>query len=241
MKIVSLVPSITETLFDFGLSDKEIIGRTKFCIHPTKLVKNVEIIGGTKNLNLEKIIDLNPDLIIATKEENEKHQIEELRKHCKVWVTDIKNLADNNDFLTDLGKLLGREDLAAKYIKEINAVFGKINLTKPKKVAYLIWKKPYMTVGSDTFINDVLLKLGFINIFGDRTRYPEILISDLKAADLIFLSSEPYPFQQKHIDEIQVELPEAKINLVDGEAFSWFGTHLTKVSLYLRGLQNLNK
>ena len=236
MKIISLVPSITETLFDFGLTADEVIGRTKFCIHPSDLVKNVEVIGGTKNLNIEKIRSLKPDLIIANKEENEKLQVEELMKDFKVWVTDIETLEDNQDFIFDLGTLLNKENLALDFNRKIASVFTDIKLSDSKKVAYLIWKNPYMTVGSDTFINEVLVRSGFENLFKDRTRYPEISVEELKDADLIFLSSEPFPFQQKHIDELQIELPNKEIVLVDGEAFSWFGTHLMEVGDYLKEL-----
>lgn len=236
MKIISLVPSITETLFDFGLTADEVIGRTKFCIHPSDLVKNVEVIGGTKNLNIDKIRSLKPDLIIANKEENEKLQVEELMKDFKVWVTDIETLEDNQDFISDLGTLLNEKKLALDFNRKIASVFTNIKVSESKKVAYLIWKNPYMTVGSDTFINEVIVRLGFENLFKDRTRYPEISVEELKDADLIFLSSEPFPFQQKHIDELQIELPNKEIVLVDGEAFSWFGTHLMKVGDYLKEL-----
>ena len=233
MKIISLVPSITETLFDFGLTADEVTGRTKFCIHPSDLVKNVEVIGGTKNLNIEKIRSLKPDLIIANKEENEKLQVEELMKDFKVWVTDIETLEDNQDFISNLGTLLNKENLALDFNQKIASVFTNIKVSDSTKVAYLIWKTPFMTVGSDTFINEILVRSGFENLFKDRTRYPEISVEDLNEADLIFLSSEPFPFQQKHIDELQIELPNKEIVLVDGEAFSWFGTHLMKVGDYL--------
>ncbi|MDQ0476877.1 ABC transporter substrate-binding protein [Chryseobacterium sp. MDT2-18] len=236
MKIISLVPSITETLFDFGLTADEVIGRTKFCIHPLNLMRNVEIIGGTKNLNIEKIKSLQPDLIIANKEENEKLQVEELMKYFKVWVTDIETLEDNQNFISELGSLLNKEISAQNFNQKINSVFNDIKVSSPKKIAYLIWRNPYMTVGSDTFINEVLQESGFENLFKNRKRYPEISVEELKEADLIFLSSEPFPFQQKHIDELQKEMPTKEIILVDGEAFSWFGTHLMKVDNYLKDL-----
>ena len=236
MKIISLVPSITETLFDFGLTDDEVIGRTKFCIHPSDFVKNVAIIGGTKNLNIEKIKSLKPDLIIANKEENEKLQVEELMKDFKVWVTDIETLEDNQEFISELGFLLNKKELALDFNQKMNAIFNGVEISNPKKVAYLIWNNPYMTIGSDTFINEILEKAGFENLFNDRKRYPEISVEELEEADLIFLSSEPFPFQQKHIDELHILLPKKQIILVDGEAFSWFGSHLLKVGDYLKKL-----
>ena len=127
MKIISLVPSITETLFDFGLSEYEVVGRTKFCIHPLDKIKKVPIIGGTKNLNIEKILALKPDLIIANKEENEKFQVEELAKHCRVWVTDISTLKDNENFLWELGMVLKKRDIAEKFNIEISTIFQYID------------------------------------------------------------------------------------------------------------------
>lgn len=236
MNIISLVPSITETLFDFGLTDHEVIGRTKFCIHPKELVKNVEIIGGTKNLNISKIKSLSPDLIIANKEENDKAQVEELMKDFTVWVTDIETLEDNQNFLTKLGILLNKEEIAQNFNQKINSIFNVKKISDPIKVAYLIWKNPYMTIGGDTFINEILTKLGFENIFKNRKRYPEISMDELQMADVIFLSTEPFPFQQKHIDEVRKEFPAKEIRLVDGEAFSWFGSHLMKVEHYLKAL-----
>ena len=236
MKIISLVPSITETLFDFGLTADEVVGRTKFCIHPSDLVKKVEVIGGTKNLNIDKIRSLKPDLIIANKEENEKLQVEELMKDFKVWVTDIETLEDNAVFISELGKVLNKQDLAKDYNQKIASVFTQIKVSKTQRIAYLIWNNPYMSVGSDTFIHEVLQKLGFENLFKNKKRYPEVSVEELKRADLILLSSEPFPFQQKHIDELRREIPNTEIVLVDGEAFSWFGTHLMKVDEYLKDL-----
>lgn len=239
MKIISVVPSITETLFDFGFSSKEIIGRTKFCIHPENKVKEILRIGGTKTLNINSINALQPDLIIANKEENEKCQIEELMNNHNVFLSEVSNLEENEVFLKELGKLLDKVEVSEKIIEEINAVFNsftRVNVSK--KVAYLIWRKPYMTVGSDTFIHSVLEKLGFENVFKEQKRYPTIIPEDLKEAEYIFLSSEPYPFKEKHIVELQKEVPNSKIILVDGEAFSWFGSHLRNCKKYFDELKN---
>ena len=239
MRIVSLVPSITESLFDFGLTEMEVVGRTKFCIHPKTLITKVPVIGGTKNLNLDKIKALKPDLIIANKEENEKLQIEELGKYFEIWLTDIENLQDNQNFLTELGTLLNKQELALNFNEKINVIFDSSKELSPKKVAYLIWKNPYMTVGSDTFIHEIIEKIGFTNLFKDSKRYPEISVNQMKEAEYVFLSSEPFPFQQKHIDELQKELPDSKIMLVDGEAFSWYGTHLSRCGDYFKTLREI--
>lgn len=236
MRVISLVPSITETLFDLGLTTDEIVGRTKFCIHPKELVDNVEIIGGTKNLNIEKIKSLKPDLIIANKEENVKEQVEELMIDYKVLLTNIETLEDNYYLIKQLGNLFGKEDRAQLFNLKTYEAFDFPKAEKRLKVAYLIWKNPYMTVGGDTFISRILEELGFENFFKNKKRYPEVQLEDLKEADLIFLSSEPFPFKEKHIAEIQNICVNQKIRIVDGEAFSWYGTHLAKCREYYRQL-----
>lgn len=240
MKIVSLVPSITETLFDFGLTKHEVAGRTKFCIHPAEEVKNVAIIGGTKNLNIDKILYLKPDLIIANKEENEKLQVEELAKSCRVWVTDIATLKDNENFLWEMGMVLKKRALAEEFNSRINSIFSSIKKeNQRKKVAYLIWQNPMMSIGGDTFINNILTEIGFANILQDKTRYPEITLKEIAKADYLLLSSEPYPFGEKHRIIFQDQLPSTKVVLVDGEAFSWFGTHILQCGDYLKKLSEL--
>ncbi|WP_326982709.1 helical backbone metal receptor [Chryseobacterium sp. MYb264] len=236
MKIVSLVPSITETLFDLGLTEKEIIGRTKFCIHPEGKVKNVPVVGGTKNINIDKIRALKPDLILANKEENNKEQVESLMDDCKVIVTNVENIEDNYYLLKNLGKICNKEEKAQLFNLKIYEILNDIKINSKIKVAYLIWKNPYMTIGSDTFIHQILAETGFENIFKDRKRYPEIQISDLAAADIIMLSSEPFPFREKHIEEMKDVFPDKKIIIVDGEAFSWYGTHIAKCQNYFRTL-----
>ncbi|HCM36215.1 helical backbone metal receptor [Chryseobacterium sp.] len=236
MKIVSLVPSITEALFDLGLTENEVVGRTKFCIHPQDMVKNVPVIGGTKNINIDKIKALQPDLILANKEENIKEQVEALMDDFKVTVTNVETIEDNYYLLKNLGKLLGKEDRAQLFNIKIYDILHQAKLETPVKAAYLIWKNPYMTIGGDTFINRILTEIGFENIFKERTRYPEIKTEDLVDADLIMLSSEPFPFKEKHIEELQAFYPDKKIMIVDGEAFSWYGTHIAKCENYFREL-----
>ncbi|PXW13623.1 MULTISPECIES: helical backbone metal receptor [unclassified Chryseobacterium] len=236
MKIVSLVPSITEALFDLGLTENEVVGRTKFCIHPQDKIKNVPIIGGTKNINIEKIKALQPDLILANKEENVKDQVEALMDDYKVMVTNIDTIEDNYYLLKNLGKLFGKEDRAQVFNLKIYDVLNQAKLDIPVKAAYLIWKNPYMTIGSDTFIHRILTEIGFENIFKNQTRYPQITTEDLADADVIMLSSEPFPFKEKHIEELKAFYPDKKIIIVDGEAFSWYGTHIAKCEEYFREL-----
>jgi ABC-type Fe3+-hydroxamate transport system substrate-binding protein len=232
-KIISLVPSQTELLHGLGLQ-YEVAGITKFCIHPIMWRNNKTIIGGTKNINLKKIINLQPNLIIANKEENIKEQVDELAKHYPVWVTDVFNLKSALQMITDIGMLTHTKKQSNKLITKIKNNFKLLkNIIShqqylPKKVAYLIWQNPYMTAGGDTFINDMLVKCNCINVFKNQNRYPTITIEDLQKAsiDFLFLSSEPYPFGEKHIKQLQAFLPDAKIILVNGEMFSWYGSRL---------------
>ncbi|MGD1320190.1 ABC transporter substrate-binding protein [Chryseobacterium sp. 2R14A] len=236
MRVVSLVPSITEALFDLGLTENEIIGRTKFCIHPSEKVKKTEIIGGTKTLNLEKIKSLKPDLILANKEENVKEQVEDLMNDFKVIVSNTETIEDNYYLLKNLGLLFNKEEKAQAFNLKIYEILNQTQINSTVKVAYLIWNKPYMTVGSDTFIHHVLSEIGFENIFKHQTRYPEITAEDLAEADAIMLSSEPFPFREKHIAELKAIYPDKKIMIVDGEAFSWYGTHIAKCENYFKEL-----
>ena len=237
-KIISLVPSQTELLAHFNL-EAETIGITKFCVHPQSWFKTKQQVGGTKTIDLDKIKQLQPDLIIANKEENVKAQIELLAMHYPVWLTDVNNLQDALQMIEDIGVLTGKVVAALDLIKQIKINFDDVkSVIKPINTAYLIWRKPYMTVGGDTFINDMLLRCGFKNIFAAKTRYPAISIKDLPTAhcQLLLLSSEPYPFVQKHIDELQQQLPNTKIILVDGEMFSWYGSRLLKSAAYFNKL-----
>ncbi|MEY8760885.1 ABC transporter substrate-binding protein [Chryseobacterium tongliaoense] len=236
MKVISLVPSITEALFDLGLTEHEVIGRTKFCIHPKEKIKNIPVIGGTKNLNIEKIRSLQPDLIIANKEENVKEQVEALMEDFKVVVTHVETVEDNYYLLKNLGAIFNQEEQAQLFNLKIYEILNQAKAETKIKVAYLIWKNPYMTIGSDTFIHHILAEIGFENSFKDKTRYPEIRIEDLADTDIIMLSSEPFPFKEKHIEEIKEVYPDKKIIIVDGEAFSWYGTHIAKCENYFKEL-----
>jgi ABC-type Fe3+-hydroxamate transport system substrate-binding protein len=237
-RIISLVPSQTELLFYLGL-DKEVIGITRFCIHPEAWFHKKPRIGGTKNINIEKIRGLQPDLIIANKEENIKEQIEELGKELPVLVTDISSLNDALQMITHIGTLTGKAQAAAILAGNINGAFKNlIGIENPVKTAYLIWQEPYMTVGGDTFISNMMLHCGFENIFLEKKRYPEVSIAQLQTADckLLMLSSEPYPFEQKHVDRLGKLLPSTKIILVDGEMFSWYGSRLLQSAAYFNQL-----
>ena len=244
-KIISLVPSITELLSYFNL-EKEVIGITKFCVHPKEWFATKTRIGGTKNVNIELIKILQPDLVIANKEENVKEQIEQLANEFNVWLTDVNTLQDSLLMINDIGELTHKYQEASALITRIKTNFSQLQTTPDSyrghklQTAYLIWKEPYMTVGGDTFINNMMKHCGLQNIFENTTRYPEITLNDLHIANcqLILLSSEPYPFKQKHIDELQKQLPGKKIILVDGEMFSWYGSRLLQAPGYFKNIMD---
>lgn len=237
-RIVSLVPSQTELLHFLGLEDTTI-AITKFCVHPADWLKSKIIIGGTKNIRIAEVKNLHPDLIVANREENTKEQVEELAKNYPVWLTDINNLPDAIQMIKDLGELTGTSDKAAELIGNISSEFLKIRIQKPAiPTAYLIWYDPLMTIGGDTFINDILTRCGFNNIFGDKTRYPTVSIEDIRKAGcrLLILSSEPYPFNKHHMKYLKELLPGTKIIFADGEIFSWYGSRLLKAPAYINQL-----
>jgi len=235
LRIVSLVPSITAFLCDIGLQ-QHICGVTKFCIHPAGVRKTAQVVGGTKNYSVDKIKALQPDVVIANKEENVRESIEELRKYMPVYVSDITTLEQSLDMMRQLGGLFGCENTSDALIHAIQEAFDAY--PRPQQsvpTAYFIWRRPYMSVNAGTFIHDILQRLGFRNVFAGREgRYPEISVADLQQASprLILLSSEPYPFGEKHIDEFRRLLPGAEIRLVDGECYSWYGSSVKRAPAY---------
>lgn len=238
-RIVSVVPSQTELLADLGL-DKEVIGITKFCVHPNEWFRTKERVGGTKQLDIGKIFSLKPDLVIANKEENLQAQIEEeLAPSVPVWVSDIQTLEQAINMIQQVGLLVDKEQQANCLAKDIAAGFESMNKASiPKRVAYFIWRDPWMSIGGDTFINNIIETIGWKNVLKDEIRYPELSLEKLAAykPDIIFLSSEPFPFKEKHIIEVKAVLPNTEVLLVDGEMFSWYGSRLIKAIPYLEGL-----
>lgn len=238
-RIISVVPSQTELLFALGL-DEEVIGITKFCIHPKKWFLKKTKIGGTKNLNIKKIETLNPNLIIANKEENSAEQILFLQQKFPVLITDIATLDESLAMIKSVGKLVEKTEKATTLCAEIRHEFEKYNpqFNKQYSVLYLIWKSPYMSVGNDTFIHNLLTYCGFSNVTSNKKRYPTIEAEEINnlQPNFIFLSSEPYPFKEEHIKELQQISPKSKIILVDGEMFSWYGSRLKLAPSYFSRL-----
>jgi iron complex transport system substrate-binding protein len=241
-RIVSLVPSQTELLYDLGLEDS-IVGITKFCVHPYHFKSTKKIVGGTKKVNYEKIRLLEPDIIICNKEENVQEMVEELRKICKVWVTNIVSVEDNFQMISDFGQIFDKRTEARKWNDKLAFALSDFKIfisdIPAKKVAYFIWKNPYMVAGPGTFIDELLKLNHFENQFASKERYPEIELNKMEEEgdlDLILLSSEPFPFQADDGYEIAKFTHNAQAVLVDGEMFSWHGSRLLKAFDYFKYL-----
>lgn len=241
-RIVSLVPSQTELLSDLGL-EQQVVGITKFCIHPEAWFRNKTRVGGTKTVKLEKVHELKPDLIIGNKEENTREDIEALAADFPVWMSDVNNLEDAVDMIRGIGQIVDREEKAEELAASLQSGFDELARhlqDEPHpRAAYLIWRRPYMAVGRETFIHDMLHRAGFTNALAHHRRYPEISLLQLKAArpEVILLSSEPYPFKDQHLEEFREACPQATIQLVDGELFSWYGSRLLQSPAYFRKLR----
>lgn len=237
-RIISLVPSLTELLVDLGLEEK-IVGVTRFCVHPKHIKKIKVIVGGTKKVNYNKIKGLQPDFILTNKEENTLEIVENCAKIAPTFVTDLNSITAVTEMINQLGKILNCSEKATtinNLIQSKQTQFLKsIQNTTPKKVAYFIWENPFMVAGNNTFINELLKLNRFKNIFDELDRYPIVELEKLKKVDYIFLSSEPYPFKEKHKDFFK-KYTNAKIVLVDGEYFSWYGSRLLKAFDYFTEL-----
>lgn len=244
-RIISLVPSQTELLVDLGL-EEFIVGVTKFCNHPTSLRKTKTVVGGTKTINIDKIKALNPDIILCNKEENTKEIVEACEQIAPTHVSDVFTLDDSKELILQYGEILSCKIPANKIADELDKKLNDFKLfikTKTeKKVAYFIWKEPWMVAGNNTFIDHLLELNKFNNIYNNKERYPEINLQDIiknNEPDLVLLSSEPYPFKEKHIEELKRHCNNAKVILVDGEMFSWYGSRLLKSFNYFKELHNI--
>ncbi len=248
-RIISLVPSLTELLFDLGLTD-EVVGITKFCVHPEQWFRNKTRIGGTKQLNLQLIESLKPDLVIAWRSGNsgvDIGKLEAVQQFCPVYCSDISNLQESYEVMEHLGFLTDRSDKATEFINNIQNSFKDLPVrAKPIKATYLIWEEPYMTVGGDTFINHMMQLAGFENVFAAEKRYPVLTVEDLVKHDLevVLFSSEPFPFKQKHIDAFMQKWMQQNshqqtpiLKTVDGELFSWYGSRTLYAADYFRKLR----
>ncbi|MEM9529956.1 MAG: helical backbone metal receptor [Pseudomonadota bacterium] len=236
-RLVSLVPSQTELLFSLGLQDR-LAGLTRYCLHPEQARSQVSVIGGTKRIKPEKVAAVQPDLIIGNKEENDRESIAALEGSCATWMSDIETFADALDMIRCVGELTQTDAAARELVAHIQAAWKDLPDAGGQSVAYLIWQKPHMAVGSQTFIHSVFEQLNLRNVFADRPRYPEITLEELRERkpDWVLLSSEPFPFTDRHVDEFREALPGSSTTLVDGEMFSWYGSRLALAPDYFHEL-----
>ena len=239
-RIVSLVPSLTETLCALGLADA-LVGITVYCVEPREVVAGKTRIGGEKNPDLEKIRRLEPDLVIANIEENLREHVEALRAwSIPVWVTYPRTVADGIGLITELGAVTGTEARAGEIVGEIQPLYDRVrgaaSRRPPVPVFYPIWRAPYMTINRDTYIHDMLSVCGGRNVFADRPeRYPTVSLDEMAAARpaVILLPDEPFRFRRAHVADFAgyVEVPavrDGRIHLVDGKPFSWHGPRIAE-------------
>lgn len=240
-RIVSTVPSISELLADLEL-ESQVVGITAYCVHPRHWLQEKTVIGGTKDLNLDKIRQLRPDLIIANKEENVKEQVEKLWDDFPVWLTEVVSVDDALDMIEDIGTITGRRDQGQQMLEDVRDMLGRFRpASRPLRAATLIWKEPYMAVSGDTYIHSMMELLGLENLFrSHQERYPAVSLEELSELqpDILLLSSEPYAFNGLDISLLKSHLPHTRMRIVDGEHLSWYGSHLIKALPHLLRMQD---
>lgn len=238
LRIISLVPSQTELLSELGLEER-VVGITKFCVRPAGWKKSKTIIGGTKNFRFDLIRSLSPDLIIGNKEENYRQGIEVLQREFPVWVSDIITIEDAFRLITDIGEITGAPMEADALRKKTQAAFSGLKKLLPLRALYLIWREPWMGAAEQTFIHAMLTAAGLTNALAGKQRYPQLTDDEIRQLnpDVVLLSSEPYPFREKHMVELKHLLPQSEVLLVDGEMFSWYGSRMLHFPAYVQLLK----
>ena len=241
-RIISLCPGITDTLFALDLQD-HVVGRTRYCIHPAPEVQQVPAVAGTKDIRLDAILQLKPDLIIAEKEENTRDIVESLEQHVPVYVAEVQSVDESYTMIENIGDVTDRTAEANDLVSTIQNGFRSLQGVTSGSVLYVIWRKPYMAAGNTTYIDSLLKTLGFDNSMASFDgRYPELSTYDVKSAnpDLVLLASEPYPYKEHHIPEFQEMLPNATIVPIDGEMF-WYGPRMLEATAYFNKLFTTQK
>ena len=236
-RIVSLVPSITELLCDLGLAP-QLVGRTGFCIHPADVVRNIPKVGGTKDVNIEKIRKLAPTHLVVNIDENEKPTVDKLAEFVpNIVVTHPIEPRDNLALVQLMGGVFCAQERADAWCGEFERELALMQKGRPQRVLYCIWKDPWMTVSRDTYIARMLALIGWsIPEIGD-VRYPSFQWSDALVHDVdqVLLSSEPYRFTEEHVDALERQIGKP-VQLVDGEMMSWYGSRALQGIRYLKGL-----
>ncbi len=237
-RIVSLVPSHVELLAHLGL-DEEVVGITRYCIHPKGWTARKTIVGGTKKARASIIAELKPDLILANKEENTQKDVQTLETIAPVYVTDIYTLEDSLTMIQNVGALVGHRDAAHTLAATIQQAFAALPAFEPRRALYLIWRNPWMAAARNTFIDDIMARGGLHNALHPQTRYPQLTEEQLDALapEILLLSSEPYPFAPQHLEELTQRFPTSRVCLIDGEMFSWYGNRMAHAPAYLQRLR----
>jgi ABC-type Fe3+-hydroxamate transport system substrate-binding protein len=255
LRIVSLVPSWTETLFHLGLTEAEIVGRTDYCIHPRSRVDNIERLGGPRDPNMARIFELDPTLVLMDQEENRKEDVRSIDTHwvpSRVFVTDPKTVNDALETVERFGVLFGAKGCARELIEDVRSLVAQVVRVSRGTVAYLVWQDPFIAASRETYIGDILEILGYKNVIGRGTvkdlsperskSYPVVTVSLLVRLkpDAIFLSTEPFPFRKRHIGSLRAQLLQfdseysdrIDIRIVNGEYFSWYGSRMIHAFRY---------
>jgi len=223
-RIVSLVPSLTEFLLELGF-EKRLVGRTLYCERPVDLVESIAVVGGTKKISVKKVLELKPDLVLAQKEENDRAQVEEIAQTVPCVVSEIDTVDSFVSYVSDFASLF-YEPLVQDFYLEIMNLRDQCKKSDRKysRCLYFIWKEPWMVAGKGTYIDSVMNLAGFENALSD-SRYPVLNWEEIQelSPDLVLLSSEPYSFNESHLNWFQRNLESARIELVDGRFYSWYG------------------
>lgn len=239
-RIVSLVPSQTELLASLGL-EENVVGVTRFCELPEHWRKEKTIVGGTKQVDVDTVRELDPDFVLANYEENTAEDVEALDSLAPVFVTAVKTVTEALDMIRTVGALTGTSDQTSTLVGRIISRFQSLPDFPSLRAVFLIWRDPYMTVGGDTFIHDIMSRAGFENAFGDRTRYPKVSLEEIDAQtpDVVLCATEPFPFHKKDkfTADLRTKLPKTPVEIVDGKVFSWYGSHLLKIPSALKSLR----
>jgi len=242
-RIVSLVPSLTEALFVFGVGER-VVGRTRYCLWPPRAVGKVPTVGGTKKVNVRHVLELEPDLIVAVREENSRENVEKLEESgVPVFVGAPESVEEAIELLWELAERVeapGSETV----LDPIERVYGRLRngAGGTRRVFVPIWKNPYMSVGSDTYVHDVLKTCGGENVCGNSTRYPIVTLEEVETAqpEVILLPDEPYPFCAEDLEEFyELDVPAAdsnRIHLVDGKLLTWYGPRMASSLMQLSAL-----
>jgi ABC-type Fe3+-hydroxamate transport system substrate-binding protein len=246
-RIVSLVPSTTELLCALGLADA-LVGVTVYCVEPRDVVRTKTRVGGEKDPDLDAIRALAPDLVIANIEENVREHVEALRAAgLRVWLTYPRSVAESLTMIRELGEVTGAVDAARALLADLEPRYGDVRARlagrRATPVFYPIWREPWMTIGGDTYIHDVLATCGGANVFGDHARYPSITLDDVAARspEVVLLPDEPFRFRRAHLRDFErfPGLPavrDGRLHLVDGKRFSWHGPRLAEALRTIPGL-----